>query len=114
MHFKPVVWWAASVEVHSAIARLQRFGKLDAPARTVALKQLAVLECEWQEIVPSDEVRERAKALLHRYPLRAADGLQLGAALIWSGNRPAGRSFLCADERLAAAAEQAGFTVLRP
>jgi predicted nucleic acid-binding protein len=114
LRFRQAVWWAASVEVRSAIERERHRGFLKAPAAAKALSLLASLEREWQDVVPSDEVRDLAKAALAAYPLRAADALQLAAALVWCRERPKGRNFLCADARLGDAAEQAGFTVLRP
>lgn len=112
--FTFVVWWATPVEIHSAIARVRRGGDLDDQAYQLALSQLAEIRRNWREVLPSDAIREEAKALLDTYPLRAADSLQLAAALIWCRNRPTGRNFLCADTRLAEAATAAGFTVLRP
>jgi hypothetical protein len=38
--------------------------------------------------------------------------LQLAAALVWCNERPRRRVMVCFDERLAAAAEQAGFTLI--
>ncbi len=75
---------------------------------------LQALADRWREVLPSDAVRDQAQALLGLYPLRAADSLQLAAALAWCRNRPTGRTFLCADTRLAEAAAAAGFTILRP
>jgi uncharacterized protein len=69
---------------------------------------------DWYEVSPSNAVREQAEVLLHTYPLRAADSLQLAAALVWCRDRPAGRTFICADDRLCEAATRAGFTVLSP
>lgn len=112
--FTPVVWWATPVEIHSAIARVHRSGRFDDLARKLALNRLAEMQRDWQEILPSDAVRDQAQTLLDTYPLRAADSLQLAAALIWCRNRATGRNFLCADSRLAEAAAVAGFTVLRP
>jgi uncharacterized protein len=102
------------VELQSAIARLQRAGKLNDLAMQFASDRLQAMRQDWYEILPSSIVRERAQQLLYRYPLRAADSLQLAAALIWCRNRPTGRTFLSADTRLAEAATQAGFTVLTP
>jgi hypothetical protein len=45
------------------------------------------------------------------FPIRAADALHLGAALIWCYQKPRGRLFVCNDLRLGDAARQAGFTV---
>ena len=45
--------------------------------------------------------------------LRAADALQLAAALVWCRQRPHGRAFVVADDGLSDAAEAEGFTVIR-
>ena len=57
----------------------------------------------------TDQVRVRAGRLLAAHPLRAADALQLAAALVWSDDQPQGESFVCLDERLRAAAASEGF-----
>ena len=43
--------------------------------------------------------------------LRAADALQLAAALVWAKQLPRKRLFVCFDGRLAEAAGKEGFTV---
>ena len=63
-------------------------------------------------IAPSNRVRERAGRLLATHPLRAADALQLAAALVWCDEAPQGETFVCLDERLSAAARREGFAVL--
>ena len=110
--FMPVVWWASTVEVHSAIARLHRLGRLKDVEKKGALSRLNVLSLGWREILPSDSLRELAARLLDNYELRAADSMQLAAALIWCQQRPARRPFICADQRLLKAAAAAGFSVL--
>jgi predicted nucleic acid-binding protein len=112
--FSPAVWWATPIEIHSAIARLHRSGGLDGVARRLALERLQAMRGDWYEILPSDAVRDQAQILLGSHPLRAADSLQLAAALIWCRNRSAGRTFISADTRLCGAAAQAGFIVVRP
>jgi predicted nucleic acid-binding protein len=107
-------WWSTSVEVSSAIARLRREKVLSKEQFTAAIRLLLAVRPQWQEIVPSDAVRDEAERLLGRHSLRAADSLQLGAALVWCNGRPKGRAFLCADAKLADVAEQEGFRVLRP
>jgi hypothetical protein len=107
----PVVWWGSPVEVHSAISRLHRQGKLNDAEKRGALSRLALLSRGWREILPGDPVREAAMRLLDAHELRAADGFQLAAALIWCQQRPARRTFVCADQRLSKAAAAAGFTV---
>jgi uncharacterized protein len=112
--FVPVVWWATTVEIHSAIARLHRSGELDDAARQAALNRLSVLSRGWREILPSDKLRAQAGVLLDTYSLRAADSLQLASAMIWCQQRPALQRFVSSDVRLCEAAAQAGFAVVSP
>lgn len=107
----PVVWWGSPVEVHSAISRLHRLGKLKVVEKQGALSRLTLLSRGWREILPGDPVRDVATRLLDAHELRAADSFQLAAALIWCQHHPARRTFVCADQRLSKAAEAAGFTV---
>lgn len=108
----PVVWWASQVEVHSAISRLHRMGKLDDLEKQGALARLTLLSGGWKEILPDDQLRELAGRVLDRYSLRAADSMQLAAALTWCQQRPSHRPFICADQRLSEAAESAGFAAV--
>lgn len=107
-----VVWWATRVEGVSAVQRLLRMRQIDAAARTVFLDRLEALWPSVDQIAPTDEVRTRAEQLLARHPLRAADALQLGAALVWARDQPVRRDFVCLDDRLRDAAGREGFTVL--
>ncbi len=109
-----MVWWATTVEIRSAIARLYRSSELDDLAKRAALDRLFALKQGWREVLPGDKLRDQAETLLDTYPLRAGDGLQLAAAMIWCQQKPAGRRFISADSRLCEAASHAGFTVLRP
>ena len=108
----PVVWWGSPIEVHSAVSRLHRMGKLKDVEKQGALSRLTLLSGAWREILPGDSVRDLAMRLLDAHDLRAADSLQLSAALIWCQQRPNRRMFVCADQRLSQAAKQVGFTVL--
>ena len=73
--------------------------------------RLDALAEQWRVVSPSDIVLLRAERLLRVHPLRAADALQLAAALIASREEPQGFSFHVADIRLAHAAEKEGFAV---
>ncbi|MBS1800599.1 MAG: type II toxin-antitoxin system VapC family toxin [Acidobacteria bacterium] len=112
--FAPVVWWATAVEIHSAITRLHRGGGLNDASKQAALDRLLVISHGWREILPSDKLRDQAESLLDTYSMRAADSLQLAAAMVWCQQKPARRTFIAGDVRLCEAASQAGFTVIRP
>ena len=111
--FAPVVWWGTTVEVHSAICLLHRARQITDLDIQGAVTRLRLLSRGWREILPVDQLRDLATVLLDKHSLRAADSLQLAASLIWCEQRPTRRSFICADERLAKAAESAGFSVLK-
>jgi len=101
------------VEVHSAICRLHRDKEISDLDKQGAVARLRLLNGGWREILPDDQVRDLATQLLDTHFLRAADSLQLAASLIWCEQRPSRRSFICGDQRLAKAAESAGFSVLQ-
>jgi predicted nucleic acid-binding protein len=63
----------------------------------------------WSVIQPSEAVRAKAMQLVDRYDLRAADALQLAAALVWCEDFPQGRTFLTAAQKLREAALLSGF-----
>lgn len=102
------VWWGSPVECASAFARLQRDGILDREGEDAARAILALLSDSWHQVEPGDGLREQALRLLRLHPLRAADSLQLAAALEWAGAPPAGE-LVTFDERLKAAARLEGF-----
>jgi predicted nucleic acid-binding protein len=103
---------ASLMEVHSAIARLHRLGKLNDVGNKGALARLDLLSRGWREILPGDSLRELAMRLLNAYELRSADSVQLAAALTWCQHRAARRVFVCADQRPSNAAKSEGFSVL--
>ena len=106
-----IVWWACRIECASALNRLRREGALDEPALTFALRNLETLSGGWFEVQPMDDLRARAMRLLRVHPLRAADSLQLAAALMATVEDPSKIRLLTADSRLREAAEREGFTV---
>lgn len=106
-----VVWWASAIECASAIARLRREGHLTAGGEQDSRGLLDALRASWFEIQPGDGVREQALRLLRLHPLRAADALQLAAALEWAGSLP-NDGFVTFDDRLAEAAQREGFDTL--
>ncbi len=105
-----IVWWTSAIECASAIARLHRDDLLNAAEEARARAVLATLRASWFEVQPGDAVREQALRLLRLHPLRAADALQLAAALEWAGTPPDG-GFISFDDRLNAAAQREGFAI---
>ena len=99
------VWCLTPVEVWSAVCRLRRAGAVNSPAMRTARKRLQALVESWVEIDDLQTVRSRAQRLLEVHPLRAADSLQLAAALVLVGERPERVEFVTLDGRLAAAAD---------
>jgi predicted nucleic acid-binding protein len=94
------------------LARELRAGSLTAEDYSHASSKLAALKRRWQEVLPTEALRPLAAELLDRYPLRAADALQLAAAYIWSERHPFDQTFISADKRLLSAAGSIGFHVL--
>lgn len=107
------VWWATEVECVSAIARLERGGELSPQAALEALQQLEDLTGEWHEVQPTQSIRVTARRLLRVHNLRAADSLQLAAAIVAAGGYTASLEFVTLDDRLVDAARREGFQVLR-
>lgn len=104
-------WWATPVECWSALARLRREGSIASETEDAADQQLEMLRSAWYEVLPSEEVRLYARRLLRVHGLRAADGLQLAAALVWSANTD-GQEFVSFDIRLREAARLEGFAIV--
>lgn len=108
----PAIWWTTPVEAHSAITRVLRDRRIDRADATDALERLRQVRSLLEEVAPIDEIRTRAIRLLAAHRLRAADALQLAAALFWCEEQPSGETFVCLDKRLREAARQEGFTLL--
>lgn len=112
-NYDAVVWWATPVEIASALARLARMGVLNASQRTHAQRLSRNLAQVWSVIQPSEALRSNATQLVDRYELRAADALQLAAAVEWCENHPKNHVFLATDQRLQEAAMLHGFDARR-
>jgi predicted nucleic acid-binding protein len=106
-----IVWWSTPVECLSAIARSEHGKRLSSDAADQARQVLSVLAAAWSEVLAGEEVREHAGRLLLRHRLRAADALQLAAALTWARARPRRHGIATLDGSLAAAARGEGFSL---
>ena len=108
------VWALTRVELMSMIARRER----QFPGAAVAIQaaRLRILDAwqRWPEIADLDRVRRQAERVVAIHPLRAADALKLGAALVAAEGDPSTLEFVTLDRRLADAAEREGFPVFGP
>jgi len=109
-----IVWTLTRVELLSAIARLRREDSRSATILTVVRRNIMRAWDGWSEITNVELVRRHAERLVESYPLRAADALQLGAALIAAEGEPANLDLVTLDHNLADAAEREGFAVFGP
>jgi hypothetical protein len=101
------VWWGTEIECASAVARR-------APDASKAETRLEALKDSWQEVEPSDSMRETARRAARVHRLRAGDAFQLAAALLAAEGDPRTLPFVTLDDELAQAATLEGFPVVRP
>ena len=106
------VWWLTPVECWSALTRLEREGRLTEHEFVAAGRVLTEGTRRWAEVPPVDAVREQAARLLRVHALRAADALQLAAAVVLADFEPRTLPFVTLDALLASAARREGFEVL--
>lgn len=109
-----VVWWGTEIECVSALSRRERDGDQLGTTVVEALLRLDQLSMSWREVQPVERVRRVARRMLRVHPLRAADALQLSAAIVASEDQPATLPLVTLDDRLAQAAEREGFVIVRP
>jgi uncharacterized protein len=107
-----LAWWGTRVECESAIARLERESKLRPRSASAARGRLERFAATWQEVQPSESLREDALRFLRVHDLRAADALQLAAGFAAAEGRPTTLAFVCLDKRLSTAAQREGFPVV--
>jgi hypothetical protein len=107
-----VTWTLARVEVVSALRRLVREGELRERGATRAEELLVEVLRRTHVVSDIERAKEVSCRLLRVHALRAADALQLAAALAWADGAPRGSILYTFDRRLAVAAEREGFRVL--
>lgn len=109
-----VVWMLTPVELFSTMSRLGRSTPaLDDLLPTVRA-DISDFLAACTTVTDVDGVRRRAERLVGLHPLSAADAMQLGAALVASGDRPETLEFVTLDRVLARSAQLQGFRVLPP
>ncbi len=107
-----ITWVWSRTEIVSAIERRTREGSLSRRQRREVLGRFDTFADSWDEVTDVLSVRSRAKALLARHPLRAADAGQLGAAQLVQEQWAGPLAFVCLDQRVSSAAELEGLRVL--
>ena len=106
------VWWGTWAECAVAVSRLKRERGFRDETEDDARARLDQLAEDWHEIEPSEVLRFLAMIVSRDHHLKAADCLQLAAALRWCGGETGDADFVCLDTRLRQAAQDEGFSVL--
>lgn len=109
--FQVAIWWGTPVEMIGALCRAERERRISNAEYKQAKSKVRAIEGESQIVLPGRQLKSHACALLERFQLRAADSLQLAAAMAWCEESPRGNVFLSFDDRLRKAAEELGFTL---
>jgi len=107
-----IVWCLTYLEATSAINRRVRSHETHFGYYRAAEERLKKLHGAWDQVLFSDKLMQLAARLLRTHPLRAADSLQLAAALVVGKHDPSQVKFYSYDERLNEAAEREGLNVL--
>jgi predicted nucleic acid-binding protein len=100
------------IEIQSALWRRRHHDELDVDQHTEAEQTFAKVSEAWSEVSDIFSTRQIALDLITRHVLRAADALQLAAALVACGHDPTHLPFVSLDRDLIVAARAEGFTVL--
>jgi hypothetical protein len=107
-----VTWTLTPVEVASALRRLVREGEVPEQAALAAEVLATELLRHTHVVTEVEQVKTLAMRALRVHALRAADALQLAAALAWADGSPSSLVVHTFDRRLAVAAEREGFRVI--
>jgi hypothetical protein len=105
------IWWATPVEIMSGLTRLERMNEIGRDQFLAGKQRAQSLAKIWDSVSPSSTILAQAHSLLELYPLRAADALQLAAAMEYFEYSPKSNVFITADQRLAYPAARCGFSV---
>jgi hypothetical protein len=105
-------WMMTRVEVISGIARRKREWPALLAGWNRAIREVQEVASRWTEISDAAAARLHAERIVMDYPLRAADALQLGAAIVAADGDPQSLELVTLDRRLADAARREGFPVL--
>lgn len=107
-----MVWILSEVEITSALWRRRRADELTEAGRAEAQHHMDIALSNAVTVADVPAVVRRARRLLAAHTLRAADAMQLAAALLGCEDEPARLPFVTLDDLLAEAAAREGFTVV--
>lgn len=107
-----VTWWGTPVECVSALARLERDGTLSPSGLRASIARMRRALTSWTGVEASDDVREQSIRLLRVHQLRAADAIQIAAAIVAAEFQPSTLEFVTLDRNQGAAADKEGFRVI--
>lgn len=107
-----VVWTLTKIELLSALARRRRLEPAASRRLTTARRELLEAWPHWIEVTAVEAVARRAERIVETHPLRAADALQIAAALVAAEGSPRPLDFVTFDQGQVDAAEREGFRVL--
>ena len=107
-----IVWTLTRTELLSAIARRRREDPKAGQVLRSARRDLLEAWPHWTEVIDLPAVRRHAERLVETHPLRAADALQVAAALVACDGAASSLTFVTFDRNQAEAAEREGFAVL--
>lgn len=105
-------WMMTRVEVISGIARRKREWPELLARWNRAVREVHEVASRWSEISDAAATRLHAERIVLDHPLRTADALQLGAAIVAADGDPQSLELVTLDNRLAEAARREGFPVL--
>lgn len=106
------VWWGTPTECWSALARREREADWSAKTTDEALANLHKIMERAHEVLPTKAVRACSRRLLFTHALRAADALQLAAAIVLGASEVTDLGFVTLDDVLARAARKEGLRVI--
>lgn len=107
-----VMWTLTPVEVVSALYQAARTNRISAEGLRQAEQWLKEAIESFNFVKDIEQVKHRAERILRIHPLKAADALQLAAALVYYDDKPQSQLLITLDTKLAQAGFKEGFTIL--
>jgi predicted nucleic acid-binding protein len=106
------LWWGTPVEVRAALCPRERAREITGQLVHESLHAFRAFAQAAREVSTTLGLRNRAERLVRVHPLRAADSLQLAAALMVADSDLSSVEFVCLDERLRQTATREGLRLL--